>query len=105
VNDGTTTNENRLGAIGDIQFVIERLKVQGDLMIFAGDNLLDFEHTDFVKFSNQVGTDCIVAFTEENMDQLKRAGVVELDEKGKVLSFKEKPQEPESNYLVPAFYI
>lgn len=104
VNDGTTTNENRLGAIGDIQFVIEQLDVQDDLMILAGDNLFDFELTGFVAFFNQVGTDCITAYKEENMGQLKRAGVLELDENGKVLSFEEKPQVPKSNYSVPVFY-
>ena len=48
VNDGTLTNETRLGAIGDIQYVIEHLDISDDLMILAGDNLFDFELTDFV---------------------------------------------------------
>src|SRR5699024_8276352 len=84
VNDGTTTNENRLGAIGDIQFVIEQLQIEDDLMILAGDNLFDFELTDFVKYFEETGTDCITAYGEDNEDQLKRAGVVELTTDQKV---------------------
>lgn len=105
VNDGTTTNENRLGAIGDIQFVIEQLQIEDDLMILAGDNLFDFELTDFVKYFEETGTDCITAYQEENEAQLKRAGVIELSKENKVLTFEEKPDKPKSNYCVPAFYI
>lgn len=105
VNDGTLTNETRLGAIGDIQYIIEHLDISDDLMILAGDNLFDFELTDFVSYFNEVGTDCITSYVEENTAQVKRAGVVELDEVQKVLSFEEKPAEPRSNYCVPAFYL
>ncbi|SFQ27153.1 glucose-1-phosphate thymidylyltransferase [Desemzia incerta] len=105
VNDGTLTNETRLGAIGDIQFVLEQLKVEDDLMVLAGDNLFDFELTDFASYFDEVGTDCITAYHEENDDQLKRAGIVELDNDGKVLSFEEKPAQPKSSYCVPAFYL
>lgn len=105
VNDGTTTNDNRLGAIGDIQFVIEEQGVQDDLLILAGDNLFDFELTDFVDYFNEVDTEVITAYEEKNEDQLKRAGIVELDENGRVQSFEEKPDQPKSNYAVPAFYI
>src|SRR5699024_2346378 len=59
VNDGTTTNDNRLGAIGDIQYVIEELDLKDDLMILAGDNLFDFELTDFAHYFQEVGTDVI----------------------------------------------
>ena len=105
VNDGTLTNDTRLGAIGDIQYVIEHLNISDDLMILAGDNLFDFELTDFVSYFNEVDTDCITSYVEENAAQVKRAGVVELDETQKVLSFEEKPAEPRSNYCVPAFYL
>ncbi len=105
VNDGTTTNDNRLGAIGDIQFVIEQLDVDDDLMILAGDNLFDFELSDFANYFEEVGTDVITAYAEEDEAQLKRAGIVELDEDSKVLSFEEKPENPKSEYAVPAFYL
>ena len=105
VNDGTLTNETRLGAIGDIQYVIENLDIADDLMILAGDNLFDFELTDFVSYFNEVGTDCITSYYEENDAQVKRAGVVELIENQEVLSFEEKPAQPRSQYCVPAFYL
>lgn len=105
VNDGTTTNENRLGAIGDIQFVIEQLNLSDDLMVLAGDNLFDFELSDFAEYFQEVGTDLITAYAEENDAQRKRAGIVELDEDSKVLSFEEKPEIPKSQFAVPAFYL
>lgn len=105
VNDGTLTNDTRLGAIGDIQFVIEQLRVADDLMVLAGDNLFDFELTDFAAYFDKVGTDCITAYHEENDAQLKRAGIVEIDDNGKVFSFEEKPEQPKSSYCVPAFYL
>lgn len=105
LNDGTTTNENRLGAIGDLQFSIKTLKIEDDLLVLAGDNLFDFELTDFVAYFDKVGTDCITTYHESNQDQLKRAGVIEINNNKKVLSFEEKPQNPISSYCVPAFYL
>ncbi|GEN50354.1 nucleotidyltransferase family protein [Alkalibacterium pelagium] len=105
VNDGTLTNDTRLGAIGDIQYVIDNHGVKDDLMILAGDNLFDFELSDFADYFNEKDSDCITAYLEENKTQLKRAGVVKLDNMDKVLSFEEKPQHPKSSYCVPAFYL
>ena len=105
VNDGTTTNDNRLGAIGDIQYVIETQQVTDDLMVLAGDNLFDFELSDFVTYFYKKENDCITAYKEENEEQLKRAGVVDLTDTGEVISFEEKPSQPKSNYCVPAFYL
>lgn len=104
-NDGTTTNENRLGAIGDIQFVVEQAKIDDDLLIIAGDNLFDFELNDFANFFENVNFDCITTYRETNPSILRRAGVIEVDNNSKVLSFEEKPENPKSNYAVPAFYL
>ena len=105
VNDGTLTNDTRLGAIGDIQHVIEQLHIEDDLMIVAGDNLFDFELSDFADYFKETGTDCITAYHENDTAQQKRAGIVELSDDKKVKSFEEKPEEPKSPYAVPAFYI
>lgn len=105
VNDGTLTNDTRLGAIGDIQYVIDNYGVKDDLMILAGDNLFDFELSDFADYFYDKDSDCLTAYLEDNKAQLQRAGVVELDKVDKVLSFEEKPQHPKSSYCVPAFYL
>lgn len=105
VNDGTLTNETRLGAIGDIQYVIEQLGIQDDLMVLAGDNLFEFELTDYVSFYDQMKTSCIATYAEDNIEQLKRNGIAEIDENQKVIGFEEKPAEPKSKYCVPTLYI
>lgn len=105
VNDGTLTNETRLGAIGDIQYVIEQLGVKDDLLVLARDNLFDFELTDYVSFYERMDTNCIATYAENDIEQLKRNGIAEIDENQKVVRFEEKPAEPKSKYCVPTLYI
>ncbi len=105
VDDGTSTNETRLGAVGDIRLVIEQQQIQDDLMILAGDNLFDFALPDFVDFFYTLATDCISCHVIDDVERIKRTGVVELDEESRVMGFQEKPEEPKSNLGVPPFYI
>lgn len=106
VNDGTLTNETRLGAIGDIQFVIEQENISDDLLVLAGDNLFDFELSEFTDFANQKNSDALAMYIEDDMKQLKRSGVALINPETKlILEFTEKPDEPRSNYSVPTFYV
>ena len=102
INDGTTSNENRLGAIADLQFVIEKEQINDDIMVLAGDNLFDLELTDFVEFCKG---DCITTHEINDTKRLKNTGVIEINEDGKVIDFEEKPDTPKSNLAVPPFYI
>ena len=105
LNDGTTTNENRLGAIADLALVIEREKIDEDILVLAGDNLFDFSLEVFVEFFTNVGHDCITANELAAQQALQRTGVVEIDNRQRIISFEEKPQQPKSNLAVPPFYI
>jgi glucose-1-phosphate thymidylyltransferase len=105
LNDLTTSNENRLGAIADIKFAIDSEEIKSDILVMAGDNLFDFELTDFESFYRKVGHDCITVHELDKVEDLRRTGVVEVDKDFKVISFEEKPKGPKSNLAVPPFYI
>ncbi|MGI6624818.1 MAG: nucleotidyltransferase family protein [Limnochordia bacterium] len=105
IDDGTTSNDNRLGAIGDIGFVIDQVNLEDDLMVLAGDNLFDFDLRDFEEFFQEKDADVITAYEVSDIDLARRIGIVELDSAAQILSFEEKPQEPKSSWGVPALYI
>lgn len=105
LDDGTTNNDNRLGAIGDMNFVIENKNITSDIFVLASDNIFDFELTEMMALYKEKNADIISAHYVEDTEDLKSMGVVLLDDEYKVLDFQEKPQNPKSNYGVPPFYI
>lgn len=104
VDDGTSTNETRLGAVCDIQFAIESLGLDDDLIVIAGDNVLDFSLVRFIEYSRSKGTSCIMRFFEPSEQRLRKCGVVEIDPEDLVLGMEEKPSEPRSHWCCPPFY-
>ena len=105
IDDGTSTNETRLGAVCDLLFVIEKLSLDDDLLVVAADNILMFSFQDFVDFAYERGTSCIMCHEQPSVERLQRTGVVVLDENNRVLNMEEKPLEPKSHWAVPPFYI
>ena len=108
VDDGTSSNDTRLGAVCDLLLVLESLPKQGDLeglLVVAADNLLFFSFQEFVDFAKEKGTSCIICHEQPSIEKLQRTGVVELDENMRVLGMEEKPQVPKSHWAVPPFYI
>ena len=97
VDDGTETNETRLGAVCDLLFAMQQL--------VAADNLLFFSFQEFVDFAKEKQTSCIMCHEQPSIEKLQRTGVVELDEQMRVLGMEEKPQVPKSHWAVPPFYI
>ena len=105
VDDGTETNETRLGAVCDLLYAMDKLSVDDDMLVVAADNLLFFSFREFVDFAKEKGTSCIMCHQQPSIEKLQRTGVVVLDENNKVLNMEEKPQVPKSHWAVPPFYI
>jgi glucose-1-phosphate thymidylyltransferase len=105
LDDGSTANENRLGAVKDILFAIENGKITDDVFVLAGDNLLDFSFSPFIAFFHQKKASCIMTHVEDDIEKLKRTGVIEMNDHQQIVRMEEKPRVPKSHFAVPPFYI
>ncbi len=119
IDDGTETNETRLGAVRDLLLALDYIDKkapigldsppkQGELegvLVVAADNLLFFPFQEFVDFAKAKGTSCIMCHEQPSIEKLQRTGVIVVDEQMRVLNMEEKPQEPKSHWAVPPFYI
>ncbi len=105
IDDGTSTNETRLGAVRDILLALESKQIDDDIMVLAADNILDFSLSGFVDFFKEKGTSVIMCHHEPELKRLQRTGVIAIDNDMRVLEMQEKPEKPVSNWAVPPFYI
>lgn len=103
IDDGTSTNETRLGAVRDLLLAIQ--DIDDDLLVVAADNILDFSLAGFVTFAKQQATSCLMCHNEPEVHKLQRTGVIRTDKQMQVLEMQEKPEVPCSNWAVPPFYI
>ena len=101
-DDGTTTNDDRLGAIGDIQFV----GLDDDLLAIAGDNLFDFSLRGFEDFwRGKPGSSCVAVRDVGDRELAKKYGIVELAADDRINAFVEKPDDPPSTLAATATYL
>ncbi|MCH3919915.1 MAG: nucleotidyltransferase family protein [Sphaerochaeta sp.] len=105
LDDGSTSNDNRLGAVKDIEFAIDELDLEDDILVLAGDNVMDFSFNSFVTYFEKKKTTCIMRYRVPGLKGPCKFGVATIDENDKVLNMVEKPQIPESEWAVPPFYI
>ena len=105
LDDGTETNETRLGAVRDIQFAIDTLGLNEDMLVIAGDNLLNFSLQRFIRYAQEKKTTCIMRYWEPDVNKLHKTGVAEVDVSDQVTGMEEKPANPKSNWCIPPFYI
>ena len=91
IDDGTTTNETRLGAVRDT------LGWDDDILVVAGDNVLDFSLSSFIEYSLDKGTTCIMRYPEPDPARLRKSGILEIGEGDMVIGMEEKPAVPRSN--------
>ena len=104
VDDGTSTNETRLGAVKDIQYAVEKLGIDEDVLVLAGDNVLDFSLVPFVWFGQENGCSCIMCYEENELAKQQRTAIITISPDSVITSYEEKPVNPKSNLAVPPFY-
>ncbi len=105
LNDGSTCDGNKLGAIGDIKFVLEKEKLDDDLLIVAGDNLFELNPLSFIKFFEKKKASCIALYNIGDKEKARKYGVVVIDENQRIIKFEEKPPYPSSTLIATCLYL
>ena len=105
-DDGTTTNDDRLGAVGDLRLTIVRGELDDDLLVVAGDNLFDFSLVDYAGFwRSKQQASAVAVYDCGDVELATHFGIVDLDESGRIVHFVEKPSEPPSTLAATATYL
>ena len=104
VDDGTSTNETRLGAVCDVEFTIEKLHLDDDMLVIAGDNVLDFSLTKFISYCKEENNSCVMRYYEPSEKKLLKCGVLTVDENDLVTNMTEKSPTPATHWCCPPFY-
>jgi len=105
INDGTTSNQDRLGAIGDMNLALERMKVVEDILIIAGDNLFEFDIKHFYSFASDKSPHvCVALYDVKDKTLAKQYGIVSIDSTAKIIEFIEKPQMPKCTLASTGLY-
>ncbi len=104
VNDGSTDDTNKLGAIGDIQFVLQSQKVADDIIVVAGDNLFSEKLPDFGRFCREKNAPVLAVYDVGDLEQIKKYNAITLDGEGRITFFEEKPKNPASTLTGIALY-
>lgn len=105
VNDGSTSNDDRLGALGDVHHVIEAKNIDNDFIVVAGDNLFDLHLGDVANFFKKKKSNLIVLHDVKNIELAKQYGIVEIDGNNVVINFEEKPVSPKSTLASTGIYL
>lgn len=105
IDDGSTDNDHRIGAVKDLILALDECGVEDDILVAAADNVLDFSFGGFVDYFQQKQTSLIMCHYEPSVTALQKTGVVTLDADNRVLQMEEKPREPKSHWAVPPFYL
>lgn len=106
IDDGTTSDEDKAGAVGDLDFVVNKEAINEDLLVVAGDNLFDFKITNLVEFFKKKGRQTSIALYDVgDRDLVKRYSVVTLDSEDRIINFEEKPPQPQTTLIAICMYI
>lgn len=104
VNDGSTDDTNKLGAIGDLHLVLTREKVDDDVMVVAGDNLFNQRLDGFGQYCRQKNAPVLAVYDVGNLEEIKKYNSISIDKDGRITFFEEKPKNPTSTLTGIALY-
>ena len=104
LNDQTKSPEERLGAVGDVEFVLKNETIDDDVLVLGGDNLFSWDLKDFCKFASELKKPVVGLYDVGDLEKAKRFGIVAMDDKGKITSFEEKPKQPRSTLAGTCIY-
>ena len=104
VNDGSTDDSNKLGAIGDLHLVLAREKIDDDVIVVAGDNLFSEKLGDFGRFCREKSAPVLAVYDVGSLDEIKKYNAITINEDGRITFFEEKPKEPASTITGIALY-
>ena len=104
VDDNTDTNENRLGAVRDILYATKTQKIDDNVLVLAGDNLLDFSLSEFIRFAENKNTSCVMCHEEDDLKKQQKTAIITINNNNLITSYEEKPKSPKGNLAVPPFY-
>ena len=104
VNDGSTDDTNKLGAIGDLHLVITREHLDDDVIVVAGDNLFSESLTDFGRYCRQKNAPVLAVYDVGELEQIKKYNSINVDSEGRITFFEEKPKNPTSTLTGIALY-
>jgi len=104
IDDGTTTDDDRLGAIGDLQLVVESEGLDDDLIVAAGDSLFTDRLDDFARFGQERDAAAIAVYDVGDLEAMKRLSSIAVDSDSRLVTFEEKPEHPESTLAGIALY-
>ena len=104
VNDRSTDDSNKLGAIGDIRFVLQTQNVADDIVVVAGDNLFSDKLADFGRYCREKNAPVLAVYDVGDLEQIKKYNAITLDGDGRITFFEEKPKNPTSTLTGIALY-
>src|SRR6266571_4183507 len=104
VNDGSTDDTNKLGAIGDLRLVLTRQHVDDDVIVVAGDNLFSEKLTDYGRVCREKKNPVLAVYDVRELEQVKKYNAITIDGDGRIVFFEEKPKTPTSTLTGIALY-
>lgn len=104
LNDGTTSDDDKLGAIGDIAFALDEARVDDDLVVVAGDNLFSADLADFGRYVRERNEPVLALYDVGDLSQMPKYNAIEVDAEGRITYFEEKPAAPTSTLTGIALY-